>query len=195
MLLHCRWLRGSSALEKQPPLSPCQWLSGSVSLPARYFCYILLLIQLLPCTAVLFLNISGEFQGFSNPAVFEFTLQGNQHPDNLVMQQFLRVWCEFVRKLAFEFSGSRLFVCFSSNTPRSWLELLPFIFLHVFWTECPAGGVKKELTLVSLVLLCTHWIRLHSIIDHCLALYCCDSVQQHHFHYIIFLILNHFRYY
>lgn len=50
-----------------------------------------------------------SFRVFPTPAVFEFTLQGNQHPDNLVMQQFLRVWCEFVRKLAFEFSGSRLF--------------------------------------------------------------------------------------
>lgn len=67
-LLHCRWLRGSSALEKQPPLSPCRRLSGRVFLPARYFCCILLLIQLHSCTAVLFLNIPREFQGFSNPS-------------------------------------------------------------------------------------------------------------------------------
>lgn len=62
------WEGASSALEKQPPLSPCQRLSGRVSLPARYFCCILLLIHLHSCTAVLFLSIPGEIRGFSNPS-------------------------------------------------------------------------------------------------------------------------------
>lgn len=37
----------------------------------------------------LFLNIPGEFQGFSNP-VFEFTLQLNLHPAELVMPQVFK---------------------------------------------------------------------------------------------------------